>query len=75
MGVQPFYGEGPRPLVWAVLRAARGRTIVGMTNRLNFYVIFTLQAHDLLSAIAKAENLRKPKVLTHLPFYTTVYKQ
>jgi hypothetical protein len=74
MGVQPFYGKRPRPLLRAGSRAARGRTVIDVPNRLNFCVIFTVQDHDPLYEIPKSENLRKPKVLTHLPVYTTVYK-
>jgi len=40
MGVQTFYGKGPRPLTWATFRAAREQiTLSGIPNRLNYCVI------------------------------------
>jgi hypothetical protein len=43
MGVQPFYGKGPHPLLSPGSRAAREKiTISGIPNRLNYCVIFIL---------------------------------
>jgi len=41
MGVEPFHGKRPHPLLWAGLRAERGKiTISGIPKRLNKCVIF-----------------------------------
>jgi len=41
VGVEPFYGKGPHPLLWAGLRTAIGKTTVsGMPKRLNYFVIY-----------------------------------
>jgi hypothetical protein len=41
LGVEPFYGKGPHPLLWAGLRTAlRKTTVSGMPKRLNYFVIF-----------------------------------
>jgi len=43
VGLQPFYGIGTHPLLWAGSRAARGKiTVIGISNRLNYSVIFVL---------------------------------
>jgi hypothetical protein len=43
MGLQHFYGKGPHPLLWAGSRAESVKiTISGITNRLNYCVIFVL---------------------------------
>jgi hypothetical protein len=45
MGVQPFNGKGPHPLLWAGSRAAREKlTISGITNRLHYCVEFVIYA-------------------------------
>jgi hypothetical protein len=63
MALQPFYGKGPRPLLWAGSQAAREKiTVSGIPNRLHYYVIFILytqftkeaaggwlDAHDLVT--------------------------
>jgi hypothetical protein len=37
MGVQPLYGKGPHPLLWASSRAAREKiTVSSIPNRLNY---------------------------------------
>jgi hypothetical protein len=41
MGIQPLYGKGPHPLLWADLWAAHGKiTISGVPNRQHCCVIF-----------------------------------
>jgi len=43
MAVQPFYGEGPHPLLWASSQDADKKiTISGMLNRPNYCVIFII---------------------------------
>jgi hypothetical protein len=42
MGVQPLHGKGPHPLLWTGSRAARGRIISGVSNSINYSVIFTV---------------------------------
>jgi len=45
MGVQRSHGIGPHPLLWAGSRTLYGKiTISGITNRLNYYVIFKVYA-------------------------------
>lgn len=40
IGVQTFYGKGPRPVLWATFRAARGQiTLRGIPNCPNYCVI------------------------------------
>ena len=41
MGLQPFYGTGPNPLLWAGSWAARGKiTVSVIPNCLNYCEIF-----------------------------------
>jgi len=41
MRLQPFYGKGPHPLLWAgSLAARRVITVSGIRTRLNYRVIF-----------------------------------
>lgn len=43
MGVPPFYGKGPQPLLWAASWATHGKlTISGIPDRLNSYITFIL---------------------------------
>jgi len=43
MGFQPFYGQGPHPILWAGSRAARGKiTVSGMRNFIIYCNIFIL---------------------------------
>jgi hypothetical protein len=43
MGLQPFYGKGPHPLLWAGSQAACGKiTVNDLPNRLNYCVIFIM---------------------------------
>ena len=44
IGVQPFYGKGPNPLLWAGSRAARGRQH-GTPNGLCYLVTFMVGLH------------------------------
>jgi hypothetical protein len=37
VGVQPFYGKGRPPLLWA---GTWKKTVIGVPNRLNYFVIF-----------------------------------
>ena len=40
VGVEPFYGKGPHPLLWAGWRTGIGKTTVsGMPKSLNYFVI------------------------------------
>jgi hypothetical protein len=39
MGFEPFYGKGPRPLLWVSSRAAPEKITSGVPNRLNFCVL------------------------------------
>ena len=49
MGSQPFYGKGPRPLLWAGSPAVQGtRMVSGITNFLNYCDIFIV--YKLLAA-------------------------
>jgi len=42
---QPFYDNGPHPLLWAGPRAARGKIVIsGIPNRLNCCVICIVYA-------------------------------
>jgi hypothetical protein len=41
MGLQPFYGKGPHPLLWVGLLAAHGKiTVSGIPNCLIYCGIF-----------------------------------
>lgn len=43
MGLQPLYGKQPHPLLWAGLWNTRAKiTVIGISNCLNYCVIFTL---------------------------------
>ena len=44
MGLQPFYGEGPHPVLWAASRATSGKIIIsGIPNCLNYCEIFRVR--------------------------------
>jgi hypothetical protein len=69
MGVQLFYGKWPLPLLWADLRAARGRiTRSGARSCLNYctivmvYIQFTDTAADRMTQPDGSRTVRLPRV-------------
>jgi hypothetical protein len=45
MGLQPFYGKRPHPLLWVDLQAAHRKiTVIGTPHELNYCEIFTAYA-------------------------------
>ena len=43
MGLQPFYGKGSHPVLWAGSRAARGKiTVSGVPNCQNYFEMSTV---------------------------------
>lgn len=57
MGVQPLHGKGPHPLLWTGSRAARGRIISGVSNSINYSVIFTVYIYIyIFTNVARPHN-------------------
>jgi hypothetical protein len=64
MGVQPFNGKGPHPLLWIGSRAEREKlTISGMTNCLHYCVGFMLYAQ--FTNLAADRRLETHDLKTH----------
>ena len=43
MALQPLYGKGPHPLLWAILQTTHGKiTVSGILNCLKYCMIFVV---------------------------------
>lgn len=62
MGLQPLYGKQPHPFLWAGLWNTRAKiTVIGIPNRLNYCVIFTLYtqfANVAMGCVIQSGRLR-----------------
>jgi len=65
MVLQPFYGRGPHPLLWAGLRVARGKiTMNGIPNHLNYCEIFIM--HTKFRNVAAGRIIQPGGLETHV---------
>jgi hypothetical protein len=65
MGFQPFYGQGPRPILWAGTRVACGKITVSGIRNFGIYCIFILDTQYTNVTRAAKYNQAGRELQTH----------